>query len=431
MRLTFLPTQPFKMWKPVIPIHRAQMGRCLSCQIVNTATFTRLQSQPSSLRRYASKTQTKKPNSVSNGVKPPPSQPGVKQSTPGAIQFKQNPLPSKSAKPGDKNFEPPTLDRPIGVASPPEEGQNTGIDSRTLRQRRDDFVNYERHIARRKELYELNSLPSSPHGCCDSSPRLGAIAYVKFAYNGNTHKTLMLTSKCEPHRATDLLVKPYFREWSNLKYHEGKTFGSNPRLFKHDKALYFPNMYGVTLASPKEKQNTTSVLRGKVSVVNLFSGMWAEQQVVTFTGTEQNPGLVEALACGGDMAQRVDITLEEKRLRAWLVKMFMWRLRAKMPKEQHDRYFLVQKGFTPGLKEAIGMMNSKVGYVYLVDAECRIRWAGSGPATAAERDALNAGVRKLIAERKTVLQLDKSANPRQGVHVNKSGVKKAKVVKQP
>jgi hypothetical protein len=33
--------------------------------------------------------------------------------------------------------------------------------------------------------------------------------------------------------------KPYFREWSNLRFAEGKTFVSNPRLFKADRALYF------------------------------------------------------------------------------------------------------------------------------------------------------------------------------------------------
>jgi ATPase complex subunit ATP10 len=77
-------------------------------------------------------------------------------------------------------------------------------------------------------------------------------------------------------------------------------------------------------------------------------------------------------------------------------------MRQKLPKEQHSRYFLVQKGFDQALKETVGMMNSKVGYVYLVDEECRIRWAGSGPADAEELEGLNAGVRKLIEEKKAL-----------------------------
>lgn len=187
---------------------------------------------------------------------------------------------------------------------------------------------------------------------------------------------------------------------------EGKTFVSNPRLFKGDKALYFPNMSGITLAEPKDRQDTTTTLQGKISVVKLFSSVWAETQVGTFTGPAQNPPLAEILAKNQQFAQMVDINLEENRMRATLVKMFMWSMRRKLPVHQHSRYFLVQKGFTESLKEAVGMMNSKVGYVYLIDSECRIRWAGSGNAEPAEIETLNTGMQKLIAERKTIYEAE-------------------------
>lgn len=189
---------------------------------------------------------------------------------------------------------------------------------------------------------------------------------------------------------------------------------SNPRLFKRDKALYFPNLAGATLASPKEPQNTTSILRGKVSVINLFSSVWAESQVATFTGPNMNPGLYESFKSGERHVQKIDINLEENRLKAWLIRMFMWRMRGKLPEEQHKRYFLVRKGLNDGLKEAIGMMNSKVGYVYLLDENCRIRWAGSGPAEPAELETLNNGVRKLIEERKISLESEQPAQEWEG-----------------
>lgn len=207
---------------------------------------------------------------------------------------------------------------------------------------------------------------------------------------------------------TRQVSKPYFREWTNMQYHEGKSFLSPARLFKRDAALYFPNMYGITLASPSKPLNTTTLLRGKVSIVSLFSSVWAETQVATFTGPKQNPGLYEILASENRFAQKVDINLEENALKAWIVRMFMWSMRRKLPKEQHDKYFLVRKGLDDGLKEAIGMMNSKVGYVYLLDENCRIRWAGSGPAEEEELDSLNNGLLRLIAEKKKSIE---SATP--------------------
>lgn len=195
-------------------------------------------------------------------------------------------------------------------------------------------------------------------------------------------------------------VKPYFREWTNLRYNEGKTFRSNPRLFKRDLALFFPNLYGITLASKNKPKDTTTVTQGKITVVSLFSSLWAEQQVATFTDAKHNPGLFEALATDKmSIAQRVSINMEESKLKAWLVKMFMWRMRQQLPVEQHDRYFLVQKGMTSAMKEAIGMLNSKVGYVYLLDDAGHIRWAGSGSAEPDEKESLNAGLLKLIRER--------------------------------
>lgn len=165
-------------------------------------------------------------------------------------------------------------------------------------------------------------------------------------------------------------------------------------------------MSGITLAEPKDRQDTTTTLQGKISVVKLFSSVWAETQVGTFTGPAQNPPLAEILAKNQQFAQMVDINLEENRMRATLVKMFMWSMRRKLPVHQHSRYFLVQKGFTESLKEAVGMMNSKVGYVYLIDSECRIRWAGSGNAEPAEIETLNTGMQKLIAERKTIYEAE-------------------------
>lgn len=46
----------------------------------------------------------------------------------------------------------PTLNHPIGDEKFPTDNDNTGVDTRTKAQKKADFTNYEKHLARRKEL---------------------------------------------------------------------------------------------------------------------------------------------------------------------------------------------------------------------------------------------------------------------------------------
>lgn len=67
-----------------------------------------------------------------------------------------------------EEFTPVPLSRPIGMAYPPEEGQNTGIDERTWNQRRKEFstmsssARWSQHLERREELYVRQVIPL-PH----------------------------------------------------------------------------------------------------------------------------------------------------------------------------------------------------------------------------------------------------------------------------
>ncbi|KAI9784530.1 MAG: Mitochondrial ATPase complex subunit atp10 [Peltula sp. TS41687] len=260
-------------------------------------------------------------------------------------------------KPGkDSHFKPQPLTRPIGLPHPPRAGENIGIDTRTWRQRRADFFNHDKHLERRQQLV------------------------TKFA-------------------------TPYFREWTNMRHAKGKSFVAPPRLFRAERALYFPNLRGRTLASPSASQvDTTPVLAGNVSVVSVFSGTWAEQQAESFVGAKDNADLHELLFCSEEAQrhgaiQRVDINVEENAMKDWLIRMFAQRrLRRKLPVQQHGRYFVVTKGVGEEVRDAIGLLNSKVGYVYLLDGKCRIRWAGSGVADEEERRGLLRGARRLVEE---------------------------------
>ena len=130
----------------------------------------------------------------------------------------------------------------------------------------------------------------------------------------------------------------------------------------------------------------------------MFSTLWAEKQTASFVRSKLNPTLDNLIKESGSIAQRVELNVEQNWLKSWLVRLFMGSMRKKYPQEQHGKYFLVTKGVTRTLQEQIGMMNGMVGYVYLVDEACRIRWAGSSVALPEEQTALNNGLKKLIEQ---------------------------------
>lgn len=43
-------------------------------------------------------------------------------------------------------------------------------------------------------------------------------------------------------------LRPYFQEWKRLEHFKGKSFVGGERLFRREKALWFPNLWGWTLA---------------------------------------------------------------------------------------------------------------------------------------------------------------------------------------
>lgn len=191
----------------------------------------------------------------------------------------------------------------------------------------------------------------------------------------------------------------YFRDFKNIrKYREGKTFVANPRIFKKEVAMYFPNLHGDTLDPNGKVKDTTEVLRDRVTIVRLYSSTWGEAQVQTFTGRKENPDLYSVLDEHPQIAQLVDVNIEENTMKAWIIQMFAWKLRLTRKKEDWGKYFVVRRGVNQLLRESIGALNGRVGYVYLVDAECKIRWAGSANAEGTEKEDMVRGLRKCVEE---------------------------------
>lgn len=128
-------------------------------------------------------------------------------------------------------------------------------------------------------------------------------------------------------------------------------------------------------------------------MISMFSGKWAADQTKTFLGDDTFREPKQGV-------QRVEINVEEDWLKAWVVRMSVPGLRRARGEREWGRYFVVRRGINGTVREDLGMANGKVGYIYLVDETCRIRWAGCGDAAKGEKESLMNGIRKLIGGRK-------------------------------
>ncbi|ETN46154.1 uncharacterized protein HMPREF1541_00338 [Cyphellophora europaea CBS 101466] len=272
-------------------------------------------------------------------------------------------IPIPKGERGEK-FTPSVLARPLGLQKPPRAGENSPVDKRTAEQRKLDLQNPEKSLEQRRVL--LRSY-----------------------------------------------FRPYFQEWKRADHYRGKTFQSNPRLFKREKALYFPNIWGATLSKegdgPDGGRNLAPALFGKISIISMQAGHWAQEQVDTFIGPKSNPDLERLVARYGPKVQRIDVNMQPDWIRALLVKLFRNSLRKTISKERWDKYFMiklprdVRRGLTEDVRDAMGLLNSQIGYVYLVDSSAKIRWAGSGDAWEGEVGGLNSAIERLVEEERAMI----------------------------
>lgn len=168
------------------------------------------------------------------------------------------------------------------------------------------------------------------------------------------------------------------------------------RLTVYQKALYFPNVVGSSLDT-KSKKHTASMCEGRISVISMLSTRMSEVRsclLSIFLGAEHTQIHVKGFTTptnerylSNPLYQYVQINLQENLLKSFLVSLFLSSIAKSVPPELHSTY-LVSSQNMEFVREHLGMVNKHVGYVYLVDDNLKVRWAGCADAKVEETNAL-------------------------------------------
>ncbi|THU92820.1 hypothetical protein K435DRAFT_671415 [Dendrothele bispora CBS 962.96] len=181
-------------------------------------------------------------------------------------------------------------------------------------------------------------------------------------------------------RVKEAVTRGYFHDLNATRQHGGKTWIAPKVLIREDKALYLPDITGKALSDGQQK-HTTSMCMGKISILSMLNSRISEFHSSGFTD------LTHARYSPNPLYQHIHINLQENLLKSMLVKLFLSSLRSSTPLELHPTY-LVSSQNMEYERDALGMTNNRVGYVYLIDENLKIRWAGCADATLEEAQAL-------------------------------------------
>ncbi|OAV94900.1 hypothetical protein PTTG_00790 [Puccinia triticina 1-1 BBBD Race 1] len=127
----------------------------------------------------------------------------------------------------------------------------------------------------------------------------------------------------------------------------------------------------------------------KVSILAVESTRMSEEHTRSFYGEPLRMMAEES------NLQLVRLNVQENPLKSWLVSLFINNLRKTVPTKQHSGYILTNQSLEY-VREPLGMVNKLLGYVYLVDWNKKVRWAGCGFSNADEVSALFSGTRALL-----------------------------------
>ncbi|PKB99694.1 hypothetical protein RhiirA5_429307 [Rhizophagus irregularis] len=162
----------------------------------------------------------------------------------------------------------------------------------------------------------------------------------------------------------------YWKGFNELRIRGEKLWEANEEAIKADKALYMPNINARSLL--KTNIDTTNLLRDNTTLLTVFFNRFGEIQVKSFI----EPFLAE-------FSNRPKIQL----MQSFIIKLFIPNIRRITPQSLHKTYILLCQN-DRFLREALNIYNAYRGYVFVIDADCKIRWFAHGYATPKEIETM-------------------------------------------
>ncbi|KAF9573295.1 hypothetical protein EC968_008835 [Mortierella alpina] len=182
----------------------------------------------------------------------------------------------------------------------------------------------------------------------------------------------------------------YFAEFSELSRSGSKLWKATAGMVNADKALYMPNIIGTSLKT-SEPVELVDILKGKISLIAISGTRFGEEQIETF----MTPFLKQwPMGVRDTKVQLVELNIQENPLKAGLVRMMVPFVKKTIPENRHANYILHYKSIKH-LRDPLSMQNSYLGYVFLVDSNCKIRWGAHGAGTEEEIKTLLDSVQRL------------------------------------
>lgn len=188
---------------------------------------------------------------------------------------------------------------------------------------------------------------------------------------------------------------------------KGRLFQAPPSFFKKDKALYFPNFKAKALTG--ERRELLDVFDdAKLTILRVYStdaGYEMTDDYFKIPGSSDNYTSetgVAVLKQQNPDVQIVELVLSESASKHF-VHTFVTpsKVAATRPKSQHDKYLVALRDsvLDRSQREKLLLTNAYSGYVYIIDSNYKVRWAGSGWPDEKEVEGMWKAIRGLSKEK--------------------------------